>query len=121
MLTQGRATSGITKDIGAARRKLPAVTCVRSPAVRPGKEYTLQAMPAAIISRAPVCGGAVSPGSGSATSPPDATSTPATCTGRKRSLRASAAPTIVTCTAPKSSSAPVAAVRLRYAKENAAV
>jgi hypothetical protein len=38
---------------GTARRKLPAVTLVGSPAPLPRSEYTPQATPAAIISRAP--------------------------------------------------------------------
>jgi hypothetical protein len=63
-------------------------------------------------------GGAERPGNSRPTSPPNASATPATCSASSRSPERRPSPIIVTCTAPNKIRAPVAAVRLRYAKEN---
>src|SRR4249919_1795366 len=110
--TPCRASSIRTTAAGTVRRKFPAVTQVASPAPRPRSEYTPQAIPADSIKPAPIGGGAEMPGSSNPTSPVSANTNPTSFQPRSRSPRHSPWPTIATWTAPKSNSAPVAAVRL---------
>ena len=68
---------------------------------------------AAIISVAPSGDGAARPGDTRYTRPAIASSSPAQASGRNASPARSPALNIVTCTAPKSSSAPVPALSVR--------
>ena len=69
-------------------------------------------MPAVIIMIAPTRSGAARPGSVKYTSPAAAHTSPIHCSGCGRVPEITAAISIVTCTDPNSSSAPVPVVRL---------
>jgi hypothetical protein len=89
------------------------VTCNGSSAPRPRNEYTPQATPATSISNAPGGGGDERPGIISPASPAHASSNPHSCGDRIRSPIHKPRASIVACTAPNSSKAPVAAVSCR--------
>ena len=82
-------------------------------------EYAPQDAPAITISAAPAGSGDVAPGSVSQPSPPAARSNPAQSRASGRSPLARPVAIIVTCTAPKSSSAPTPAPMRVYATVNA--